>query len=135
MNFFKFQISIHSVLQRLLGGDAPPNKVIEVKADSYGTSNTLLREEGLQLYGPATTPTDTSKKVIYEIVVHKPFPETMNSSFSLYRAQSRKEAEEKFQAFIHRIPIFVTIVKEVRILMELIFLKLFQILYNNFPDV
>lgn len=100
-------------MHRLLGGDAAPNKVIEVKADSYSTGNVLLREEGLQLFGPATTPTDTAKKVVYEIVVHKPFPETMNSSFSLYRAQTRKEAEEKFQAFIHRLPIFVTIVKEV----------------------
>lgn len=37
----------------------------------------------------------------------------IHSVFSLFRASTQAEAEDRFNAFIHRLPVFVTVVKEV----------------------
>lgn len=96
----------------MLGGDAPANKVQEVKSDMYGNLQILQRDDSLVLYGPTTTSTD-NKKLTYEIVVHRPFTDSVNtSSFSLYRAPSKEDGEEKFLALMHRLPTFVSVVKE-----------------------
>lgn len=64
------------VLQRLLGGDAPANKVQEIKTDGHGSLTVLLRDENMILYGPS--PNQTDKKSIYEIVLHRPYTEQAN---------------------------------------------------------
>ncbi|GAB0089957.1 85/88 kDa calcium-independent phospholipase A2 [Sergentomyia squamirostris] len=98
------------VLQRFLGGDAPPNKVSEIKTDTLQSLQVLQRDDSMVLYAPP--PGEKDKKVLYEIVLNRSMNEGMNTSFSLYRAQTQPEAEEKFDAFIHRVPTFVQIVKE-----------------------
>ncbi|XP_059614992.1 85/88 kDa calcium-independent phospholipase A2 isoform X2 [Phlebotomus argentipes] len=99
-----------TVLQRLLGGDAPPNKVQEIKSDSLQILQVLHRDDSMVLYAPP--PGQAEKKAVYEIVLNRPFHEGMNTSFSLYRAATLEDAEEKFNAFVHRLPVFVQIVKE-----------------------
>lgn len=66
------------VIQRLLGGDVPANKVQEVKADALENLQILYRDDGMVLYAPPFGSTD--KKVVYEIVIHRPYAE-MNTSF------------------------------------------------------
>uniref|UniRef100_A0A6B2E6X8 phospholipase A2 n=1 Tax=Phlebotomus kandelakii TaxID=1109342 RepID=A0A6B2E6X8_9DIPT len=99
-----------TVLQRLLGGDAPPNKVQEIKSDTLQCLQVLHRDDSMMLYAPPAGHGD--KKAVYEIVLNRPYHEGMNTSFSLYRAPSLEDAEEKFNAFVHRLPVFVQIVKE-----------------------
>ncbi|XP_055625339.1 85/88 kDa calcium-independent phospholipase A2 isoform X2 [Toxorhynchites rutilus septentrionalis] len=97
-------------LQRLLGGDAPPNKVLEVKNENYINLQVLHRDDSMRLYAPNITGSD--KKMVYEIVLERPHSETINTSYSLYRANSQAEAEEKFEAFHLRIPELVKMVRE-----------------------
>ncbi|XP_055842006.1 85/88 kDa calcium-independent phospholipase A2 isoform X1 [Episyrphus balteatus] len=98
------------VFQRLLGGDSPPNKVIEIKGDSLGTLQVIHRDESMVLFAPPLQQPD--KKAIWEIVLQRPCTDPNTTSFSLYRATSQDEAEDKFNAFLHRLPIYVSIVKE-----------------------
>ncbi|XP_037933681.1 85/88 kDa calcium-independent phospholipase A2 isoform X2 [Teleopsis dalmanni] len=98
------------VLQRLLGGETAPNKVIEIKSESLGTLQVLARDDAMVLFAP---PFNTNeKKAFYEIVLQRPCTDSNTTSFSLYRSTTQTEAEEKFNTFIHRLPIFVSIVKE-----------------------
>ncbi|KAL5289787.1 PLA2G6 family protein [Megaselia abdita] len=99
-----------SALQRLLGSEAPANKVLEIKNESLGSSQVLLRDDAMVLYAPAYQQGD--KKTYYEIVLQRSCIDSNTSSYSLYRATDQKEAEEKFNAFHSRVPIFVQIVKE-----------------------
>jgi calcium-independent phospholipase A2 len=68
-------------LQRLLGGDAPPNKVQELKSDTISNAQVLHRDDSMVLYAPTITAAD--KKTVYEIVIHRPLTETGNTSFRL----------------------------------------------------
>lgn len=76
-------------MQRLLKSDVPPNKVQEVKIDAYGNLQVLGRDDGMVFYGPlinAQSPTSANdKKVLYEIVVHRPHSEGFNTSFRYVR--------------------------------------------------
>ncbi|XP_055689252.1 85/88 kDa calcium-independent phospholipase A2 isoform X2 [Lutzomyia longipalpis] len=99
-----------TVLQRLLGGDTPPNKVQEIKTDALQNLQVLHRDDSMVLYAPL--PGQIDKKTTYEIVLNRPYSEGTSTSFSLYRAQTQNEAEEKFNAFVHRLPVFVQIIKE-----------------------
>lgn len=67
------------MLQRLLGGDAPPNKVQEIRSEVLGSLPVLQRDEGLVLYGPAIGAVD--RKPVYEIVLNRPYSENLNSAF------------------------------------------------------
>lgn len=64
------------------------------------------------LYGPAVG-ASPDKKIQWEIILSRPCSESLSAAYSLYRASSQTEAEEKFNAFLKRLPIFVMIVKEV----------------------
>uniref|UniRef100_A0A1I8P9V4 Uncharacterized protein n=1 Tax=Stomoxys calcitrans TaxID=35570 RepID=A0A1I8P9V4_STOCA len=96
-------------LQRLLGADNPPNKVIEIKSESLGFLQILARDEAMVLYAP---PFNSNDKKTYEIVLQRPHTESNTTSFSLFRSASNQEAEDKFNAFQHRLPLFVSIVNE-----------------------
>uniref|UniRef100_A0A182WCR4 phospholipase A2 n=1 Tax=Anopheles minimus TaxID=112268 RepID=A0A182WCR4_9DIPT len=98
------------VIQRLLGGDVPPNKVQEVKNESYINLQVLQRNESMRLFAP--NPNAPDKKLVYEIILERPHSETINTSYSLYRAPTQSAAEEKFEAFHQRLPELVKIVRE-----------------------
>lgn len=106
-----YKIIIPTALQRLLGSESPANKVLEIKNDSLGSSQVLLRDEAMVLYAPRSFETG-DKKSYFEIVLQRSCVDSNTSSFSLYRANDQKEAEERFNAFHSRVPIFVNIVKE-----------------------
>ncbi|XP_041774229.1 85/88 kDa calcium-independent phospholipase A2 isoform X4 [Anopheles merus] len=97
-------------IQRLLGGDVPPNKVQEVKNESYINLPVLQRNESMRLFAP--NPNSADKKLVYEIILERPHSETINTSYSLYRATTQSAAEEKFEAFHQRLPELVKIVRE-----------------------
>ncbi|XP_014090407.1 85/88 kDa calcium-independent phospholipase A2 [Bactrocera oleae] len=99
-----------NVLQRLLGGDTPPNKVLEIKGESLGSLLVIGRDEGMVLYSPPFNSTD--KKACYEIVLQRHVNDPINTCFSLFRSPLQQEAEDRFNAFVHRLPVFVSIVKE-----------------------
>lgn len=99
-----------TVLQRLLGGDASPNKVVEIKTDTFGNQQVLIRDENLILYGPAGAASGPDRKSLYEIVFHRPNEQGNIYGFSLYRAQTQVEAEDKFNALFQRLPTFIGIV-------------------------
>lgn len=63
------------------------------------------------LYAPPFQVGD-NKKAYFEIVLQRSCVDSNTSSFSLYRANDQKDAEEKFNAFHSRVPILVNIVKE-----------------------
>ncbi|XP_039429871.1 85/88 kDa calcium-independent phospholipase A2 isoform X5 [Culex pipiens pallens] len=100
-----------NVLQRLLGGDAPPNKVQEVKNEMYINLQVLHRDDAMRLYAPGNG-SGGDKKSVYEIVLERPHSETINTSYSLYRAGTQPEAEEKFEAFHQRLPELVKMIRE-----------------------
>uniref|UniRef100_A0A336LZK7 phospholipase A2 n=1 Tax=Culicoides sonorensis TaxID=179676 RepID=A0A336LZK7_CULSO len=94
-----------------LGADAPPNKVQEIKTDDYGSRSVHMRDENMILYGPVAN--SGHKKAFYEIVLHRPYTEQANVlAYSLYRSQSNKEVEEKFNLLFQRLPHFIEIAKE-----------------------
>ncbi|XP_035785979.1 85/88 kDa calcium-independent phospholipase A2-like isoform X3 [Anopheles albimanus] len=97
-------------IQRFLGVDAPPNKVQEVKNESYTNLQVLQRNEAMRLFAP--NPNAPDKKLVYDIVLERPHVESINTSYSLYRATTQAEAEEKFEAFHQRLPELVKIVRE-----------------------
>lgn len=67
------------MLQRLLGGEAPPNKVQEVKTDALESLQILHRDEGMVMYSPPAG--QNEKKPVYEIVIHRPYSDNTNTSF------------------------------------------------------
>lgn len=71
---------IFPVLQRLLGGDAPPNKVQEVKNEMYINLQVLHRDDAMRLYAPGNG-SSGDKKSVYEIVLERPHSETINTSY------------------------------------------------------
>lgn len=99
------------MLQRLLGGDTPPNKVLEIKSESLGTLQVMARDDAMVLFAPPYNSSD--KRAVYEIVLQRPTSDSNTTSFSLYRSPAHQEAEEKFNTFMQRLPVFVGIVKEV----------------------
>ncbi|XP_063703778.1 85/88 kDa calcium-independent phospholipase A2-like [Culicoides brevitarsis] len=100
-----------AVLHRILGGETPPNKVQEIKTDGHGSLTVLLRDDNLILYGPSAGQGD--RRAVYEIILHRPYSEQANVyGYSLYRAQTLEDAEEKFNLLFQRLPAFVAIVKD-----------------------
>ncbi|KAH8257606.1 hypothetical protein KR038_011853 [Drosophila bunnanda] len=99
------------VLQRLLGGDQPANKVLEIKSESLGTLQVLARDDAMVLFAPPFNSSD-NKRAVYEIILQRPTSDSNTTSFSLYRSPVQSEAEERFNAFLQRLPVFVSIVKE-----------------------
>lgn len=65
-----------AVFRNLLSFDTPPTKVLDVKADIYTTREICYREDGMVLYAPIQKP-----KKQYEIVLHRPYTESLNVAF------------------------------------------------------
>lgn len=63
----------------MLGGDTPPNKVLEVKNENYINLQVLHRDDAMRLYAPSNGGND--KKPMYEIVLERPHSETVNTSY------------------------------------------------------
>ncbi|XP_045526544.1 85/88 kDa calcium-independent phospholipase A2 [Pieris brassicae] len=103
----------NSFFRNWLGTEDPPTKVIEVRPDNYVSRPIYYRDDSMLLYGPKI-PNDgkNSKDKFYEIVLHKPFTESLHQMYSLFRSESREISEEKFITFKDRIPIYVKITKE-----------------------
>lgn len=70
----------HTVLRTLLGADAGPNKVIEIKTDTLGNLPALHRDEGMVLYGPALGHFD-NRRIQYEIVLNRPCSDNLNLAY------------------------------------------------------
>lgn len=108
--YWNLCIICFKALQRLLGADVPPNKVLEIKSESLGMQQVLARDEAMVMYAP---PFNSNDKKCYEIILQRPHTDSNTTSFSLYRSPSQQETEDKFNVFLHRLPLFVSIVKEV----------------------
>lgn len=67
------------MLQRLLGGESPPNKVQEVKTDALESLQILHRDDGMVMYAPPAG--SNEKKTVYEIVIHRPYSDNTNTSY------------------------------------------------------
>lgn len=67
------------VLRSFLGSDIPPNRVLDIKLDAYTTRDICYREDGMILYSPAAAV--KKDKQNYEIVLHRPYTETLNLAF------------------------------------------------------
>ncbi|CAG9561409.1 unnamed protein product [Danaus chrysippus] len=104
---------LNSIFRGLLNFEEPLNKVIEVRSDNYISRQIHCREDSMLLYLPKT-PNDgrNSKDKYYEIVLHKPFTESLHQMYSLFRSESREECEERFIVFKERIPLYVKVTKE-----------------------
>ncbi|XP_060802658.1 85/88 kDa calcium-independent phospholipase A2 [Amyelois transitella] len=100
-------------LFRFLGAEEAPNKVLEVRSDSYISRPIRYREDAMILYAPKI-PSDNKnpKDKYYEIILQKPFTETLHQMYSLFRSESIETTEEKFIAFKEKIPLFIKVTKE-----------------------
>ncbi|XP_049706832.2 85/88 kDa calcium-independent phospholipase A2 isoform X1 [Helicoverpa armigera] len=104
---------LNSIFRGLLGTEEAPTKVIEVRSDNYISRPIHYREDSILLYGPKNPPDGkNTKEKYYEIVLHKPFTESLHQMYSLFRAKTLESAEEKFIVYKERIPIFIKITKE-----------------------
>lgn len=70
---------VYPAIQRFLGVDAPPNKVQEVKNESYTNLQVLQRNEAMRLFAP--NPNAPDKKLVYDIVLERPHVESINTSY------------------------------------------------------
>jgi len=84
---------------------------LEIKSESLGTLQVLARDDAMVLFAPPFNSND--KRANYEIILQRPTSDSNTTSFSLYRSPVQQEAEERFNAFLQRLPVFVSIVKEV----------------------
>ncbi|KAJ8713641.1 hypothetical protein PYW07_014011 [Mythimna separata] len=104
---------LNSIFRGLLGTEEAPTKVIEVRSDNYISRPIHYREDSMLLYGPKNPPDGkNSKDKYYEIVLHKPFTESLHQMYSLFRSKTLEDAEEKFIVYKERIPVFIKITKE-----------------------
>ncbi|XP_045496134.1 85/88 kDa calcium-independent phospholipase A2 [Colias croceus] len=103
----------NSFFRNWLAVDDPPNKVIEVRSDNYISRPIHYRDDSMLMYGPKN-PSDgkNNKDKCYEIVLHKPFTESLHQMYSLFRSENREECEEKFIIFKDRIPVYIKVTKE-----------------------
>ncbi|XP_071050345.1 85/88 kDa calcium-independent phospholipase A2 isoform X3 [Onthophagus taurus] len=99
----------HVVLRSLLPTESPPTKVLDVKPDVYAERHPICREDSLVLYAPNSTKGEKSK---FEIVLHKPYTESLHQAFSLFRAEEQADAEERFIYLKDKLPKFIEIAKE-----------------------
>ncbi|XP_044016544.1 85/88 kDa calcium-independent phospholipase A2 [Aphidius gifuensis] len=96
----------NNYLRNMVFGDTPPTAVLDVKTDKYGNRHINYREDGIMLYSPGT------KNEKYEIILHRPYDETLNQAYSLFRADNLEVAEMRFTVYKDKIPILVQSCKE-----------------------
>ncbi|XP_041987671.1 85/88 kDa calcium-independent phospholipase A2 [Aricia agestis] len=105
----------NSFLRGLLGVEEPPTKVIEVRADSYVSRHVHCRDDSMQVYAPKTPPdsrNNNSRDKYYEIVLQKPFTESIDQMYSLFRTENREICEDKFIVLKDKIPLYIKLSKE-----------------------
>ncbi|KAI4470260.1 calcium-independent phospholipase a2 [Holotrichia oblita] len=98
-----------NLLRSFLPSETPPTKVLEVKPDIFSERHIICREDGLVLYAPSTNKNDKPK---YEIVLHKPYTESLHQTYSLFRNENQADTEEKFIYMKDKIPVFIEIAKD-----------------------
>ncbi|XP_068618165.1 85/88 kDa calcium-independent phospholipase A2 [Battus philenor] len=104
---------LNSFFRGLLGSEELPTKVLEVRSDNYISRPIHYREDSILLYGPKIPPDPKNPKdKHYEIVLHKPFTESLHHMYSLFRSEELESSEEKFIVFKERIPLYIKITKE-----------------------
>lgn len=84
-----------------------PNKVLDVSVDEFSQKPISRRQDSLVLYAP-NTPNDR-----YELVLHRPYNETLYEAYSLCRCHNIDSAEYKFALFRDKVPMFVSLCKDV----------------------
>ncbi|XP_072947664.1 85/88 kDa calcium-independent phospholipase A2 isoform X1 [Epargyreus clarus] len=104
---------LNSFFRGLLGTEESPSKVLEVRSDNYISRPIRYREDSILLYGPKI-PSDgkNNKDKYYEIVLQKPFTESLHQMYSLYRSENPEVSEERFIVFKDKIPLYIKITKE-----------------------
>lgn len=71
-----------TVFRNLLGTEESPTKVLEVRSDNYLSRPIHYRNDSILLYGPKLPPdSKNSKDKYYEIVLHKPFTESLHQMY------------------------------------------------------
>lgn len=90
---------IGSLIGTIFSGDSSPDKITEVKLDGYLRRTVIVRGEGICLYDKS------SANDKYEILMHKPFSESLSQAFSLYRCDNRLEAERYFEMVKDKLPV------------------------------
>ncbi|XP_059053783.1 85/88 kDa calcium-independent phospholipase A2 [Achroia grisella] len=103
---------LNSFFRGLLGGEEPPTKVLEVRSDNYISRPIHFRKDSMILYGPKGPAERNTKDKCYEIVLQKPFTETLHQMYSLFRSESQEISEEKFTIYVEKIPLYIEITKE-----------------------
>ncbi|XP_053606881.1 85/88 kDa calcium-independent phospholipase A2 isoform X2 [Plodia interpunctella] len=98
---------------RFLGAEESPTKVLEVRSDNYISRPILYREDSMILYAPKI-PVDNKnpKDKFFEIVLQKPFTETLHHMYSLFRSENSDISEERFAIFKDKIPLYIKVTKE-----------------------
>ncbi|XP_017773302.1 PREDICTED: 85/88 kDa calcium-independent phospholipase A2 [Nicrophorus vespilloides] len=97
------------VLRSFLNSDVEPTRVLDVNIDVYSSRDVLYREESLVLYGPSNSKKD---KAHFEIVMNKPYTESLHQAYSLFRADVKEDAENKFVCLKDKVPILIDVCKE-----------------------
>ncbi|KAL0822332.1 hypothetical protein ABMA28_004431 [Loxostege sticticalis] len=102
-----------TVFRGLLGAEESPTKVIEVRSDNYISRPVLYRKDSMILYAPKIPPdSKNTKDRFFEIILHKPFTESLHTMYSLFRSETQDVAEEKFIVYQEKIPLYITATKE-----------------------
>ncbi|KZC05683.1 PREDICTED: 85/88 kDa calcium-independent phospholipase A2 [Dufourea novaeangliae] len=96
----------NNVLRNIVNADVQPHIVQEVKPDQYCNRHIHCREDAIVLYGPGT------RNEKYEIVLHRPYTETLHQAYSLYRSEDKQQAEQHFIVYKDKVPVLVQICKE-----------------------
>ncbi|XP_050666518.1 85/88 kDa calcium-independent phospholipase A2 [Leptidea sinapis] len=96
-----------------LSNEEPPTKVLEVRSENYISRPIHYRDDSMLLYGPkASSDKRNPKDKYYEIILQKPFTESLHQMYSLYRCENKEESEERFIVFKEKIPVYVRITKD-----------------------
>ncbi|KAI5637886.1 ankyrin repeats (many copies) domain-containing protein [Phthorimaea operculella] len=103
---------LNSFFRGLLGTEESPTKVLEVRSDNYLSRPIYYREDSMLLYGPNAQENKNSKDKYFEIVLHKPFTESLHQMYSLFRSENKDTTEEKFIVLKERVPLYIKITKE-----------------------
>lgn len=93
---------LSNMLKRTFNVEALPNQVVEVKTDKYDERPIIHREEGIFLYAG-------SGDLKFEIVMHRPFSQSLSDGYSLFRSEQRHLAEEKFLILKDKLPVLLNI--------------------------
>ncbi|CAH2090871.1 unnamed protein product [Euphydryas editha] len=103
----------NSFIRGILSIEEPPTKVIEVRSENYISRPIHYRDDSMLLYGPgSSSDRKNAKDKYYEIVLNKPFTESLHHMYSLLRSENLETCEERFTVFKERIPLYVKITKE-----------------------